>query len=94
MLTTFSDIKGIITINFFEKCVTVNSAYYYLLLWQNSSFLLNNPCKYIIYIQELLKRIYKHMLTDKICTYCSSMNKQWVKKSANTDKGLLEIDGL
>ena len=43
MLTVFLDMKGLITIDFFEKDATLNSASYCQLLWQNSPFLLNDP---------------------------------------------------
>ena len=33
---------------------------------------------YIIYIQEMLKRVHKRVLIDKISIYCS-MNKQYMK---------------
>ena len=41
ILIVFSDVKGCITIDFLENDATVNSAFYYQLLQQNSPYLLN-----------------------------------------------------
>ena len=46
----------------------------------------------MIYIQELLERMHKHLPIDKICTNCS-MNKYYAKGVQNEKKVLLEIDG-
>ena len=46
MLTVFWDMKEPITIHFLVKCATVNRAFYYKLLWQNSP-LLNDHRIYI-----------------------------------------------
>ena len=45
---------------------------------------------YLIYIQEVLTRIHKHVPMDKICTY-HSMNEQYIKRSSKQYKVLLEI---
>ena len=41
MLTMFWDTKGLITIDFLEKGATINSVF--LLIWQNSPYLLYDP---------------------------------------------------
>ena len=45
MLTAFWNMKETITIGFLEQGATVNSASYCHFLWQNSSYLLNDPHK-------------------------------------------------
>ena len=45
---------------------------------------------YIIYIQELLKRMHKRVPTDKICTYCS-MNNQYMKEVQNQKKVYMKL---
>ena len=64
--------KGPITIDFFEKDATVNSASTYQLLRQNSPYLLNDSCT--IHLQE-----YSNVSQQQeLYTYCS-MNKQYVE---------------
>ena len=47
MLIVFWVMEGPIIIDFLEKGITVNSASYYHLFRQNSTYLLNNPYTYI-----------------------------------------------
>ena len=44
MLTVFWNMRGPITIDFLKKGVPVNSISYCQLFWQNSPYLLNDPC--------------------------------------------------
>ena len=50
MLTMIRDTKGLITINILEKDVIVNNASYCQVLRQNSSYLLNKPCRIWLFV--------------------------------------------
>ena len=63
MLTVFWGIKGLITIDFFEKYTNVNNASYCQLLKQNSLFSLNDRCVGVCVCIYIYIYIYIYIVT-------------------------------